>query len=125
MADLITSCFGGRNRKVADLFARSKGAKSLQQIEKEVMDGQLLQGPGDMKKKENTNSNLITVFAQVPSKRCLQCFQIGACSLRFLSSRAFIKSCLGECPSKPCLKFDKLSVCGVLIIALPLGVAFC
>ena len=44
VADLITTCFGGRNRKCAEIFAKSKGAKPWDEIEKEQLDGQKLQG---------------------------------------------------------------------------------
>jgi glycerol-3-phosphate dehydrogenase (NAD+) len=44
VADLITTCFGGRNRKCAEAFVRGKGAKSWDQIEKELLGGQKLQG---------------------------------------------------------------------------------
>uniref|UniRef100_A0A7J7Z2X1 Glycerol-3-phosphate dehydrogenase [NAD(+)], cytoplasmic n=1 Tax=Myotis myotis TaxID=51298 RepID=A0A7J7Z2X1_MYOMY len=43
VADLITTCYGGRNRKVADAFART--GKSIEQLEKEMLNGQKLQGP--------------------------------------------------------------------------------
>ncbi|XP_053103365.1 glycerol-3-phosphate dehydrogenase 1-like protein isoform X2 [Hemicordylus capensis] len=43
VADLITTCYGGRNRKVAEAFAR--GGKSIEQLEKEMLNGQKLQGP--------------------------------------------------------------------------------
>ena len=43
VADLITTCYGGRNRKCAEIFA--KGGKTLEEIEKEVLNGQKLQGP--------------------------------------------------------------------------------
>uniref|UniRef100_I7GP10 Glycerol-3-phosphate dehydrogenase [NAD(+)] n=1 Tax=Macaca fascicularis TaxID=9541 RepID=I7GP10_MACFA len=43
VADLITTCYGGRNRKVAEAFART--GKSIEQLEKEMLDGQKLQGP--------------------------------------------------------------------------------
>lgn len=45
VADLVTTCYGGRNRKVADAFARVKGEKSIEQLEKEMLNGQKLQGP--------------------------------------------------------------------------------
>merc|ERR1719181_1686312 len=44
VADLITTCFGGRNRKCAEAFVRSKGAKTWTDIEKELLGGQKLQG---------------------------------------------------------------------------------
>jgi len=44
VADLITTCFGGRNRKCAEAFIRGKGAKSWDAIEKELLGGQKLQG---------------------------------------------------------------------------------
>merc|ERR1712224_526857 len=44
VADLITTCFGGRNRKCAGAFVRSRGAKSWEVIEKELLGGQKLQG---------------------------------------------------------------------------------
>lgn len=43
MADLVTTCYGGRNRKCAEEYART--GKSLEQIEKEILNGQKLQGP--------------------------------------------------------------------------------
>mmetsp|Transcript_20685 Transcript_20685/g.53449 ORF Transcript_20685/g.53449 Transcript_20685/m.53449 type:complete len:355 (-) Transcript_20685:314-1378(-) len=44
VADLITTCFGGRNRKCAEEFAKHKGAKSWDTIEQEMLNGQKLQG---------------------------------------------------------------------------------
>eukprot|EP00172_Hildenbrandia_rubra_P000469 Plantae.Rhodophyta-Hildenbrandia_rubra.ctg12323.p1 GENE.Plantae.Rhodophyta-Hildenbrandia_rubra.ctg12323~~Plantae.Rhodophyta-Hildenbrandia_rubra.ctg12323.p1 ORF type:complete len:378 (-),score=75.74 Plantae.Rhodophyta-Hildenbrandia_rubra.ctg12323:268-1401(-) len=44
MADLITTCMGGRNRKVAEAFGRSDGQKSWDELEKELLNGQKLQG---------------------------------------------------------------------------------
>ncbi|XP_040020217.2 glycerol-3-phosphate dehydrogenase 1-like protein [Gasterosteus aculeatus] len=43
VADLITTCYGGRNRRVAEAF--SKSGKSIEQLEKEMLNGQKLQGP--------------------------------------------------------------------------------
>ncbi|XP_042234677.1 glycerol-3-phosphate dehydrogenase [NAD(+)], cytoplasmic-like isoform X3 [Homarus americanus] len=43
VADLITTCYGGRNRRVAEAFVRS--GKSIEELEKEMLNGQKLQGP--------------------------------------------------------------------------------
>ncbi|MGH0148618.1 UNVERIFIED_CONTAM: hypothetical protein FKN15_028115, partial [Acipenser sinensis] len=43
VADLITTCYGGRNRKVAEAFVKTK--KSIEELEKEMLNGQKLQGP--------------------------------------------------------------------------------
>uniref|UniRef100_A0A672Y3K0 Glycerol-3-phosphate dehydrogenase [NAD(+)] n=1 Tax=Sphaeramia orbicularis TaxID=375764 RepID=A0A672Y3K0_9TELE len=43
VADLITTCYGGRNRKVAEAFVRTK--KSIAELEAEMLNGQKLQGP--------------------------------------------------------------------------------
>uniref|UniRef100_A0A6P8Q5M0 Glycerol-3-phosphate dehydrogenase [NAD(+)] n=1 Tax=Geotrypetes seraphini TaxID=260995 RepID=A0A6P8Q5M0_GEOSA len=43
VADLITTCYGGRNRKVAEAFAQT--GKSIEELEKEMLNGQKLQGP--------------------------------------------------------------------------------
>ncbi|CEG80043.1 Putative Glycerol-3-phosphate dehydrogenase [NAD ] [Rhizopus microsporus] len=42
VADLITTCSGGRNRKVAAAFINS--GKSIEEVEKEMLNGQKLQG---------------------------------------------------------------------------------
>jgi len=44
LADLITTCFGGRNRKVAEAFVKAKGTKTFEDLEKELLGGQKLQG---------------------------------------------------------------------------------
>jgi len=44
VADLITTCFGGRNRKCAEAFAKHGKSKSLEEIEAELLGGQKLQG---------------------------------------------------------------------------------
>eukprot|EP00656_Telonema_subtile_P001728 TRINITY_DN1074_c0_g2_i1.p1 TRINITY_DN1074_c0_g2~~TRINITY_DN1074_c0_g2_i1.p1 ORF type:complete len:386 (+),score=103.58 TRINITY_DN1074_c0_g2_i1:20-1177(+) len=44
IADLITTCYGGRNRKCAEAFAKEDGRRSWDDIEKELLNGQKLQG---------------------------------------------------------------------------------
>jgi len=44
VADLITTCYGGRNRKVAEAFVKAKGQKTFEDLEKELLAGQKLQG---------------------------------------------------------------------------------
>lgn len=43
VADLITTCYGGRNRKVSEAFVARK--KSIVELETEMLNGQKLQGP--------------------------------------------------------------------------------
>lgn len=43
VADLVTTCYAGRNRRVAEAFVKSK--KSIEELEKEMLNGQKLQGP--------------------------------------------------------------------------------
>jgi glycerol-3-phosphate dehydrogenase (NAD+) len=42
VADLITTCFGGRNRKCAEAFVKT--GKTFDVLEKELLNGQKLQG---------------------------------------------------------------------------------
>uniref|UniRef100_UPI00398E648A glycerol-3-phosphate dehydrogenase [NAD(+)], cytoplasmic-like n=1 Tax=Pristiophorus japonicus TaxID=55135 RepID=UPI00398E648A len=43
VADLVTTCYGGRNRKVAEAFVKT--GKSIEDLESEMLNGQKLQGP--------------------------------------------------------------------------------
>merc|ERR1712060_437768 len=52
VADLVTTCFGGRNRKCAEIFAKNVKAgtkKEWDTIEAEELNGQKLQGTGTAK----------------------------------------------------------------------------
>ncbi|XP_071055538.1 glycerol-3-phosphate dehydrogenase [NAD(+)], cytoplasmic isoform X3 [Onthophagus taurus] len=43
VADLITTCYGGRNRKVCEAFVRTR--KTIKELEDSMLNGQKLQGP--------------------------------------------------------------------------------
>jgi glycerol-3-phosphate dehydrogenase (NAD+) len=45
VADLVTTCYGGRNRKCAEAFAKADGKRKWSEIEEEMLNGQKLQGP--------------------------------------------------------------------------------
>jgi glycerol-3-phosphate dehydrogenase (NAD+) len=44
VADLITTCFSGRNRKCAEAFAAAQGKRPWAEIEAEILGGQKMQG---------------------------------------------------------------------------------
>eukprot|EP00977_Amphora_coffeiformis_P007235 scaffold1569_cov171-Amphora_coffeaeformis.AAC.21 len=44
VGDLIATCYGGRNHRVAEAFAKSGGEKSFVELEDELLNGQKVQG---------------------------------------------------------------------------------
>lgn len=44
LADLITTCLGGRNRRVSEAFGRAGGNRPWEELEAEMLNGQKLQG---------------------------------------------------------------------------------
>ncbi|EKX33715.1 hypothetical protein GUITHDRAFT_81199 [Guillardia theta CCMP2712] len=46
VADLIVTCYGGRNRKCAEAFVKAGGKKSFDELEAELLNGQKIQGTG-------------------------------------------------------------------------------
>lgn len=44
VADLITTCFGGRNRRCAEAYVEAGGTKTFDELEAELLGGQKLQG---------------------------------------------------------------------------------
>ncbi|KII68242.1 Glycerol-3-phosphate dehydrogenase [NAD(+)], cytoplasmic [Thelohanellus kitauei] len=60
--DLIATCFGGRNVRAAEVFARDK--KTLEEIERDLLNGQKLQGPG----------TIMTVHSILKSKNIISNF---------------------------------------------------
>ncbi|QDZ22348.1 glycerol-3-phosphate dehydrogenase [Chloropicon primus] len=44
VADLVASCYGGRNRKVAETFAKERGERTMEELADDLLGGQRLQG---------------------------------------------------------------------------------
>ena len=63
VADLITTCYGGRNRKVSEAFAKT--GKPLVELETEMLNGQKLQATG-LKIKSYKNNLNIPVIDEKP-----------------------------------------------------------
>lgn len=83
VADLVTTCYGGRNRKVAEAFSKAKGTKTIEELEKEMLNGQVLQGPETAKevnvllKSKNMEDRfpLFTVVHQIcRGEKKVECF---------------------------------------------------
>lgn len=75
IADLITTCSGGRNRKVAEAFAKAKGKRSWIDLEAEMLGGQKLQGTG-------TCQELMVILER---KQCVDQFPL----MKLINSIAF------------------------------------
>ena len=68
VADLVVTCYGGRNRKVAQAFVTSE--KTMEQLEEDMLKGQKLQGPQAAKEinfmlKENNLENEFPLLTQI------------------------------------------------------------
>ncbi|CAF2175976.1 unnamed protein product, partial [Rotaria magnacalcarata] len=68
VADLVTTCYGGRNRKVAAAFVKT--GKDIKTLEAEMLNGQKLQGPdaaAEVKEwlKEKGQANKFPLFTAV------------------------------------------------------------
>ena len=75
VADLVTTCYGGRNRKVAAAFVKT--GKDIKTLEEEMLNGQKLQGPDAaaevkewLKEKGQANKFVISSFIE-PCSRCI------------------------------------------------------
>lgn len=75
VADLITTCSGGRNRKVAEAFARAAGTQTWEELEAEMLGGQKLQGTG-------TCQEVVTILKR---DGCLEMFPL----MKLINSIAF------------------------------------
>ncbi|KAL8621252.1 Glycerol-3-phosphate dehydrogenase [NAD(+)], cytoplasmic [Nucella lapillus] len=86
VADLVTTCYGGRNRRVSEAYIRT--GKTIEQLETEMLNGQKLQGPPTafevnymLKNKDMENRfPLFTAIhrickGEVPAKMFLDCLK--------------------------------------------------
>ncbi|EER10434.1 glycerol-3-phosphate dehydrogenase, putative [Perkinsus marinus ATCC 50983] len=86
VGDLITTCFGGRNRRCAEAFARADGKKSWEDIESELLGGQKLQGT-------LTLLEIVDVLADAPIKKELPLFAaIYRCAFKGAELEEFVKN---------------------------------
>ncbi|MGH0149487.1 UNVERIFIED_CONTAM: hypothetical protein FKN15_045145 [Acipenser sinensis] len=106
VADLITTCYGGRNRKVAETFVKTK--KSIEELEKEMLNGQKLQGPQTsaevykiLKNKNMVNKNV----------------QHGQIFKELFQTPNFRITVVEEC--------DTVELCGALKSIVAVGAGFC
>ncbi|XP_038645719.1 glycerol-3-phosphate dehydrogenase [NAD(+)], cytoplasmic-like [Scyliorhinus canicula] len=79
IADLITTCYGGRNRRIAEAFVKT--GKSIEELEKEMLNGQKLQGPQTSAEvykllKQKNLVNNFPLFAAV-YQICYECRPVG------------------------------------------------
>ena len=88
VADLITTCYGGRNRKVAEELVKTN--KSLEQLEEELLNGQKLQGPSACKEVWKW----VTEHRREGSSRCL------VQSTEYASREPRCKHCLMSFPNE-------------------------
>lgn len=65
VADLITTCYGGRNRRVSEAFVKT--GKPIDVLEKEMLNGQKLQGFQTC----DEVVNMLTVNGHTDRKYCL------------------------------------------------------
>lgn len=64
VADLITTCSGGRNRRVSEAFAKANGKRPWAELEQEMLGGQKLQGTSTCEEvmKVLKKSNVVDMF---------------------------------------------------------------